>query len=72
MKEAIRIVQAGHHDPLKAHERIRDFYDWSNIAERVERVYENVLQTPPYDFWTRLQRCATLCQYKNVFCDLAC
>ena len=59
MAEAIRIVQAGQHDPLKAHDRIRGFYDWGNVAERAERVYEKVLETPPYDFWTRMQRYAS-------------
>ena len=56
MSEAIELVQAGNHDPHAAHERIRGFYDWQDVAERVERVYENVLQTPPYGFWTRMQR----------------
>lgn len=56
MSNAIRIVQAGLHDPQKAHDRVRNFYDWSNVAERVERVYDKVLETPPYDFWTRMRR----------------
>ena len=56
MSEAIRIVQAGAHDPQRAHERIRGFYDWSEVADRVENVYTNVLRTPPYDFWTRMRR----------------
>ena len=56
MEKAIRIVQAGDHDPLKAHDRIRGFYDWGIVAERAERVYERVLETPPYEFWTRMRR----------------
>lgn len=56
MSEAIRIVQAGGHDPHQAHQRVRGFYDWSEVADRVEKVYSNVLRTPPYDFWTRMQR----------------
>ena len=56
MSEAIRIVSAGKHDPLQAHERIKDFYDWKEITHRTEAVYESVMTTPPYDFWTRMQR----------------
>lgn len=56
MSEAIRIVQAGKHDPHAAHERMRDFYNWTDVSERVERVYDAVMQTEPYDFWTRMQR----------------
>ncbi|KAI0336722.1 transferase [Cubamyces sp. BRFM 1775] len=44
------------HDPIRAHERIKDFYDWTEITRRTELVYESVLASPPYDFWTRLQR----------------
>ena len=56
MTEAIRIVSAGKHDPFRAHERIKGFYDWSEITGRTEAVYESVMRTPPYDFWTRMQR----------------
>lgn len=60
MSEAIRIVSAGQHNPMRAHERIKDFYDWSEITERTERVYEAVFESEPYDFWTRLHRCVWL------------
>ncbi|KAM5532151.1 hypothetical protein V8D89_014176 [Ganoderma adspersum] len=56
MSEAIQIVSAGKHDPYKAHERIKDFYDWHEITQRTELVYESVMDSEPYDFWTRLQR----------------
>lgn len=56
MAEAIRIVKAGKHDPMKAHLRIKDFYNWGDIAERTEKVYEKVFNTLPYDFWTRMRR----------------
>lgn len=56
MSEAIRIVSAGEHDSHRAHERMKGFYEWSEIAERTERVYEQVFATKPYDFWTRLHR----------------
>ena len=56
MSEAIEIVSAGKHDSQQGHERIKDFYDWSTVAERTERVYEDVFNTEPFDFWTRLYR----------------
>ncbi|KAH9928586.1 transferase [Amylocystis lapponica] len=56
MSEAIQIVSAGKHDPLRAHQRVKGFYDWSEIAERTEKVYEAVLHSRPPDFWTRMNR----------------
>jgi phosphatidylinositol glycan class A protein len=54
--EAVRRVTAGEHNPRQAHERVRGFYGWEQVAVRTEQVYENVIVTPPKDFWTRLQR----------------
>lgn len=59
MSEAIRLVSAGKHDPHKAHERIKDFYGWHEISQRTELVYESVMKSPPYDFWTRMHRSVT-------------
>lgn len=56
MSEAIELVQAGKHDPYAAHKRVRGFYDWKDVAERVERVYDAVMHSEPYDFWTRMRR----------------
>ncbi|KAI0702039.1 transferase [Cerioporus squamosus] len=56
MSEAIRLVSAGKHDPHKAHARIRGFYDWRDVAQRTEAVYDSVMKSPPYDFWTRMHR----------------
>ncbi|PSR74360.1 hypothetical protein PHLCEN_2v9868 [Hermanssonia centrifuga] len=55
ISQAVRTVQAGKHDPQKAHDLIRGFYDWNQISERVERVYDAVFETKPYDFWTRMR-----------------
>ena len=67
VSEAIERVSAGKHDPLRAHERIKDFYDWTEITRRTELVYESVLATSPYDFWTRLQRYALLLPVKSIY-----
>jgi phosphatidylinositol glycan class A protein len=60
MSEAIALVAQGGHDPHRAHQRIRGFYDWTRVAERTEVVYRNVLATPPYSLWTRIERCASV------------
>jgi len=56
MSEAIAYIQEGEHDPNHAHQRIRGFYDWARVADRTEVVYREVLATPPYPLWTRIQR----------------
>lgn len=56
MSEAIHRVAAGLHDPHAAHARIREFYNWKDVTERTERVYQNALSTPETDLWTRIKR----------------
>lgn len=56
MSRAIKHVGAGLHDPHKAHARIRDFYSWSQVAERTERAYEFALSRPERSLWERIQR----------------
>lgn len=60
MSEAIRIVSQGKHNPIRAHERITQFYNWSRVAKRTEDVYNSILQTEPRDLWTRMQRSVTV------------
>ncbi|KAI0360458.1 transferase [Trametes cingulata] len=66
MSEAIKLVSAGKHDPFAAHERIKGFYDWREVTHRTERVYESVLNSPPYDFWTRLRRTLDLGRFAGI------
>ncbi|KAJ7154666.1 transferase [Mycena filopes] len=54
--EAIQIVSAGKHDPFRAHELIKTFYDWDSVAERTEAVYEAVLVSPQMGLWERITR----------------
>ncbi|KAF8581261.1 glycosyltransferase family 4 protein [Ramaria rubella] len=56
LSEAISIVSMGKHDPMIAHKRIKEFYDWAHVAERTEVVYRTVLETEPRDLWTRMRR----------------
>lgn len=60
MAEAIDIVSKGQHDPVHAHARVKEFYDWMYVAERTEQVYANVRQTRPRSFWVRMQRSVSL------------
>lgn len=56
MSEAIYRVKAGMHDPLKAHNRIREFYSWQQVAERTEQVYSFAGRSEGSDLWTRIVR----------------
>ena len=54
MSEAIRRVKEGMHDPFKAHNRIREFYSWQQVAERTERVYDFARSREESDLWSRI------------------
>ncbi|KAJ7016575.1 transferase [Mycena alexandri] len=54
--EAIKIVTDGKHDPLRAHELIKTFYDWDSVAVRTEAVYEAVFRSPQMELWERMKR----------------
>ncbi|KAJ6491278.1 transferase [Mycena vitilis] len=54
--EAVKIVSEGNHDPLLAHERIKTLYDWVQVTERTEAVYDAVLRSPQMELWERIQR----------------
>ena len=56
MSEAITIVSLGKHDPLNAHNRVKSFYNWSEVAERTEKVYQSVISSEQRDLWVRIQR----------------
>ncbi|TFK41447.1 glycosyltransferase family 4 protein [Crucibulum laeve] len=56
ISEAIQIVAAGKHDPIKAHERVRNFYDWKQVATRTEKVYDAVMKSRQIELWERIQR----------------
>ncbi|EPS96892.1 hypothetical protein FOMPIDRAFT_127023 [Fomitopsis schrenkii] len=66
MAEAIDIVSKGQHDPVHAHARVKEFYDWMYVAERTEQVYANVRQTRPRSFWVRMQRTLGLGRFAGL------
>ncbi|KAJ7636914.1 transferase [Roridomyces roridus] len=56
VEEAVQIVSEGRHDPFRAHERVKAFYDWDQVAERTENVYDDVIKSPQMELWERIQR----------------
>ncbi|KAF9486261.1 glycosyltransferase family 4 protein [Pholiota conissans] len=56
ISEAIHIVQNGKHDPIHAHERVKNFYNWEDVASRTEKVYDAVLKTPQMELMERIRR----------------
>ncbi|KAF5351110.1 hypothetical protein D9756_008314 [Leucocoprinus leucothites] len=56
ISEAITIVAAGKHDPIKAHERVKTFYDWRQIAMRTEKVYCAVMHSRQMELMERIER----------------
>lgn len=49
-------MQNGKHDPIRAHERIKTFYNWEDVASRTEKVYDAVLRSPQMDLMERIRR----------------
>lgn len=56
LSSAIRIIQGGKHDPWAMHERVKGMYEWTAVAERVEKVYLDAIQDRDRDFGERLAR----------------
>ena len=56
LSNAIRVIKSGQHDPLQAHERVKDMYAWSDVARRTELVYERAMAAPRKDTFERLTR----------------
>lgn len=56
LRKAIQVVTEGRHDPFKAHARVKGMYEWSEVARRTEKVYEDITLRQPIDLWTRMHR----------------
>jgi phosphatidylinositol glycan class A protein len=56
LSRGIETIKAGRHDPVKAHERVKGMYAWSDVAERTEAVYSNAMASPRKDTYERLSR----------------
>ncbi|KAH6887872.1 transferase [Coprinopsis sp. MPI-PUGE-AT-0042] len=64
--EAVQLVQAGKHDPYEAHERVKTFYDWADVATRTEKVYDAVMASPQMDLMARMQRTMGLGRFAGL------
>lgn len=49
-------VRAGRHDPLLAHEELKEVYSWRDVAVRTEDVYYQALEVPRVPVVERLRR----------------
>lgn len=67
MNDAIRICLRV--DPYENHERIREMYDWRDIAERTERIYKDISMSRIPSLATRYFRYLTIGPFSGV---LAC
>ncbi|KAL7340835.1 transferase [Rhodotorula toruloides] len=56
ISRAITHVRSGSHDPLLAHEQLRQVYSWTDVAERTERVYYHAMSVPRVPVVERLRR----------------
>lgn len=56
ISEAISIVGQGKHDPIRAHERIKTFYNWDDVACRTEKVYDAIMKSRQIELFERMQR----------------
>ncbi|KAK0215588.1 transferase [Armillaria fumosa] len=50
ISEAIEIISEGKHDPIRAHERIKTFYDWVQVTEPTE------VKSRQTELWQRMKR----------------
>jgi len=67
LSEAVAIVSKGQHDPVEAHRRVKNFYNWADVAERTEVVYDAVVKSEQKDLWTRMQRYFVLRLPRQMF-----
>ncbi|BGP24600.1 Phosphatidylinositol N-acetylglucosaminyltransferase GPI3 subunit [Rhodotorula toruloides] len=56
ISRAITHVRSGSHDPLLAHDQLRQVYSWTDVAERTERVYYHAMSVPRVPLVERLRR----------------
>ncbi|KDR68355.1 hypothetical protein GALMADRAFT_256998 [Galerina marginata CBS 339.88] len=66
ISEAIDIVKNGRHDPFRAHERIKEFYNWEEVSTRTEKVYDAVLKSRQMDLMERINRTMELGPFAGI------
>ena len=56
MDVGIQRIKSGIHNPLATHRQVRQMYSWSDVAERTERVYADILEEEQPTFVERLEK----------------
>lgn len=56
ISRAIEHVRSGKHDPIKAHEQLKEMYSWADVAERTEKVYYGAMAVDEVPVIERLRR----------------
>lgn len=54
LKEAIPLAKSI--NPWKFHEQVKDMYNWNDVAERTERVYDRIASAEPQPLIDRLKK----------------
>eukprot|EP00557_Chaetoceros_sp_GSL56_P004662 CAMPEP_0176504786 /NCGR_PEP_ID=MMETSP0200_2-20121128/16131_1 /TAXON_ID=947934 /ORGANISM="Chaetoceros sp., Strain GSL56" /LENGTH=465 /DNA_ID=CAMNT_0017904265 /DNA_START=114 /DNA_END=1511 /DNA_ORIENTATION=- len=66
------ITNSSSHNPMDAHQRIRNMYSWDSVASRTVKVYEKVLKMNQLTFLQRLARYRTVGPFSGyVVCIIA-
>lgn len=56
ISKAIHTFRFGHIDASKFNDQLKEMYNWSNVAERTEKVYASIQQTKNSPLIERLRR----------------
>jgi phosphatidylinositol N-acetylglucosaminyltransferase subunit A len=56
VNRAVQMIRGREINTLKFHDEVRRMYSWMNIAERTEKVYYQMVDTPPLPLIERLRR----------------
>ncbi|TPX63151.1 hypothetical protein SpCBS45565_g06827 [Spizellomyces sp. 'palustris'] len=56
LSRAIETIRTDAPNPLRFHQRVKDMYSWSDVAERTEMVYDTIMTDPHLSLVERLQR----------------
>lgn len=66
LSKAIRHISSHGHDRNLAHEMVKGYYDWENVTERTEQVYERVICSEERTFGERVQRTLQLGPFAGI------
>jgi len=56
VSRAVEHVRSGRHDPVAAHESLKEMYSWADVAERTEKVYYGAMGVEDVPVVERLRR----------------